>query len=339
MKFDHIRTFLEIAASGSFSRTAENLNVTQSTVSGRVRAMEEQLGRPLFRRGHAGVELTSAGQRFRRYAEGIERLWQQSQQQVALPEGYRTVLALGAQVSLWERLILDWMPRMRRQAPTVALQVQADYSHSLMRQLADGLLDICVMYQPRQIAGLVIEDLFEETLVMAAKEPRDVSAGLGRGLRVRGLGGHFPGAAQRSVSGYGNPRGLGGPRRAGIAVHPAKRRLGIFSAAHGGPAGCERRDCTWYTVRPPHAAPPTWCTPPTPRMRKCWRWPSTLLRDIARDAKKPNGDARDSGCRRFLFWFYTPSFIATDVRVSGMVVDGFEVLDADAVAGDARIVR
>ncbi len=177
MKFDHIRTFLEIAASGSFSRTAETLNVTQSTVSGRVRAMEQQLGRPLFTRGRGGVELTSAGQRFRRYAEGIDRLWQQSRQQIALPEGYRTVLALGAQVSLWERLILDWMPRMRRQAPNVALQVQADYSHSLMRQLADGLLDICVMYQPRQIAGLVIEDLFEETLVMAAKEPREVSAG------------------------------------------------------------------------------------------------------------------------------------------------------------------
>ncbi len=175
MKFDHIRTFLEIAASGSFSRSAENLNVTQSTVSGRVRAMEQRLGRPLFTRGHTGVELTSAGQRFRRYAEGIERMWQQSRQQVGLPEGYRTVLALGAQVSLWERLILEWMPRMRRRMPTVALQVQADYSHSLMRQLTDGLLDICVMYQPRQIAGLVIEDLFEETLVMVATEPRDVS--------------------------------------------------------------------------------------------------------------------------------------------------------------------
>lgn len=115
------------------------------------------------------------GQRFRRYAEGIERLWQQAQQQLALPGGYRTVLALGAQVSLWERLILDWMPRMRRQAPAVALQMQADYSNSLMRQLSGGLLDICVMYQPRHAAGLVTEDLFEETLVMASREPRDVS--------------------------------------------------------------------------------------------------------------------------------------------------------------------
>ena len=175
MKIDHIRTFLEITASGSFSRSAENLNVTQSTISGRVRAMEDQFGRRLFTRGRAGVELTSAGQRFRRYAEGIEQLWQQSQQQVTLPEGYRTVLALGAQVSLWERLILDWMPRMRQQMPSVALQVQADYSHSLMRQLSDGLLDICVMYQPRHISGVIIEDLFEETLVMAAPEPRDVA--------------------------------------------------------------------------------------------------------------------------------------------------------------------
>ncbi len=177
MKFEHIRTFLEVAASGNFSRAAETLNVTQSTVSGRIKSMEQQFGRILFTRGRSGVVLTSAGQRLRRYAEGIERMWQQSHQQVILPEGYRTVLALGAQVSLWERMILEWMPRMRRQAPTVALQVQADYSHSLMRQLTDGLLDICVMYQPRHVAGLVIEALFEETLVMASKEPRRVSPG------------------------------------------------------------------------------------------------------------------------------------------------------------------
>jgi len=175
MKLENIRTFLEIAACGSFNLAAETLNVTQSTVSARVKSMEQQLGRPLFTRGHSGAELTSAGLRFRRYAEGIDRMWQQSQQEVTLPEGYRTVLALGAQVSLWEQLILDWMPRMRHQAPTVALQVQADYSHSQMRQLSDGLLDIGVMYQPRHASGLVIEGLFEETLVMAATDSRDVS--------------------------------------------------------------------------------------------------------------------------------------------------------------------
>ena len=177
MKIDHVLTFLEIAACGNFNRAAENLNVTQSTISARVKTMEEQFGRPLFRRSHAGAELTSAGHHFRRYAMGIQRLWQQAHQEVTLPKGYRTVLALGAQVSLWDRLILKWMPRMRKSAPNVALRVEADYSTSLMRQLTDGLLDIGVMYAPRQTPGLVIEDLFEETLVSVTTHERDVTEG------------------------------------------------------------------------------------------------------------------------------------------------------------------
>lgn len=175
MKIDHIQTFLEIASCGSFNRAAENLNVTQSTISGRVKVMEDYFGSPLFTRDHSGVDLTLAGKRFFHYAEGIQRMWQESKQEVTLPRGYRTAIALGSQVSLWERLILEWMPRMREQAPNVALNVQADYSMSLMRQLSDGLLDIGVMYQPRHVSGLIIEDLFEETLVMASNAPRDVS--------------------------------------------------------------------------------------------------------------------------------------------------------------------
>ena len=177
MKIDHLLTFLEIAACGNFNRAAENLNVTQSTVSARIKTIEEQFGRPLFKRSHAGVELTSAGHHFRRYALGIQRLWQQAHQEVTLPQGYRTVLALGAQVSLWDRLILKWMPRMRQKASDVALRVEADYSNSLMRQLIDGLLDIGVMYTPRQTMGLVVDDLFEETLIAVTTRERDVTDG------------------------------------------------------------------------------------------------------------------------------------------------------------------
>ena len=92
MKIDHIRTFLEISDCGNFNRAAENLNVTQSTVSARVKTMEERFGRLLFTRGHAGVELTSAGQHFRQYALNIQRLWQQAQQHISLPENFRNTV-------------------------------------------------------------------------------------------------------------------------------------------------------------------------------------------------------------------------------------------------------
>ena len=174
MKIEHIRTFLEISDCGNFNRAADNLNVAQSTVSARVKSMEESFGRELFRRNHAGVELTSAGQHFRQYALNIQRLWQQAHQRITLPENFDHALGLGSQVSLWDSLILKWIPWMRRNAAAIALHVEADYSPSLMRQLADGLLDIGVMYQPRQTPGLIIEDLFEETLILVATD-RDES--------------------------------------------------------------------------------------------------------------------------------------------------------------------
>jgi len=54
----------------------------------------------------------------------------------------------------------------RREAPDVALHVVADYSPSPMRQLADGAMVIGIMYEPRQMAGLVIEDLLVDDLFL-----------------------------------------------------------------------------------------------------------------------------------------------------------------------------
>lgn len=177
MNLEHIWTFLEVADTGNFNRAAENLNVTQSTVSSRIKSLEQSFGHPLLVRSHSGCELTAAGHQFRHYANGMQRLWQKSHQAVTLKPGFRSVLSICAQVSLWERLVLDWIGWMRERAPDVALRIEADYSPSQMRQLADGLLDIGVMYQPRHASGLVVEKLLEEKLVLVATDERQVSPG------------------------------------------------------------------------------------------------------------------------------------------------------------------
>ncbi len=177
MNIDHVRTFLEVAATGNFTRAAERLNVTQSTVSTRIQALEGSLDRPLFARGRSGAALTAAGQQFQHYALTMLRSWQQAQREIALPSGYGGVLSIGAQVSLWERLIRDWIPWLRSMAPDVILRVEADYSESLMRQLSDGLLDIGVMYRPRTTHGLEVEKLLEERLVLVSTRRRTLTKG------------------------------------------------------------------------------------------------------------------------------------------------------------------
>ncbi len=177
MNIEHLRTFLDIASTGSFHRTAERLNVTQSTVSARVKALETQLDRPLFARLRSGVALTAAGRRLRRHAETAVKAWEQGRQSVGLPEALRTVVGFGVQMTLWERLGVPWLRWMRETAPDHGLNVTADYSDALMRQLDDGLLDLAVMFVPRTRASLVIEELFSEELILVSTTPRTAEGG------------------------------------------------------------------------------------------------------------------------------------------------------------------
>jgi len=174
MNIDLARTFLEIVETGNFNRAAERLHVTQSTVSMRIKALEDELGRPLFVRSKAGTELTAAGVQFRRYASMMVRVWEQARQEIALPPGFKTVLNVGGQFSLWDRLLVQWIPWMRTALPEVALRAEVGLSDGLMRQLAEGLLDIGVMYSPQSRPGLHIEKLLEERLVMASTRRRSV---------------------------------------------------------------------------------------------------------------------------------------------------------------------
>src|SRR5690348_18390414 len=99
------KTFLEIVATGSFIRAAERLNVAQTTVSARIRLLEQQLGRSLFVRNKSGASLTPAGEQFLRYAPTFVQLWQRIRQQVAVPSGHRAMLTVGSEVSLWQPLL------------------------------------------------------------------------------------------------------------------------------------------------------------------------------------------------------------------------------------------
>ena len=162
------RTFLEITESGTFIGAAKRLNVTQSTVTMRIKALEKDLGRPLFVRGKGGITLTAAGERFGRFATALVRVWRQARQEIALPPQYRTILTVGGQFSLWHRLLLRWAGWMRDHAADVALQAEIGPADWLNRQLADGLIDLAVLYAPHGRSGMVIEKLLDESLVLVA---------------------------------------------------------------------------------------------------------------------------------------------------------------------------
>jgi len=171
MDIELARTFLAIVSAGSFARAAERLNVSQTAVSARVRSLEEQLRRPLFVRNKAGATLTPAGESFLRHAPALVQLWERARHAVAVPAARRAVLAAGTELSLWDPLLLRWLLWMARAAPDVALRARVGLPEELMDQVAEGILDVAVLYAPRYRPGLRVELLAEERLVMVTTPP------------------------------------------------------------------------------------------------------------------------------------------------------------------------
>lgn len=165
------RTFLTIVTTGNFIKAADRLHVTQSTVSARIHALEEQLGCTLFVRNKAGTTLTPAGRQFQKHASTLVRTVEQARHDVGIPRGFRAALTVGGRFGLWEQFLLKWLPLMRERAPDISVRAEIGFEAELMQGLVEGRLDIGVMYTPQSRPGLTVEALLEERLVLVSTDP------------------------------------------------------------------------------------------------------------------------------------------------------------------------
>ena len=177
MDIEQARTFLTIAANGSFLEAARQLHLTQSTVSARIQRLEEELDARLFVRNRSGASLTQAGRRFLQHAKRLVLTAEQARHEIGLPSRYRATIRIGGRIALWEGLLPQWVGRMRRVAPDIAIHSEIGFEEDLMRHLIEGTLDIGLMYTPSHSPELVVEHLFDEVLVLVSTRLDDTQPG------------------------------------------------------------------------------------------------------------------------------------------------------------------
>lgn len=164
------RTFLTVVAAGNFVNAAERLHVSQSTVSTRIHTLEGHLGCILFVRNKAGTTLTAAGRQFQRHASTLVRTVEQARHDIGIPKGFSGTLAIGGRIGLWEEFLLQWLPQMHKNHPSIAIRAESGLEPEIMSGLIEGRLDIGVMYAPQSRPGLKVEKLFEERLILVSTE-------------------------------------------------------------------------------------------------------------------------------------------------------------------------
>lgn len=149
MQIDLIETFLDLIETRSFNRTADRMGVTQSTVSARVKALEQALGATLFRRSRAGTDLTTEGLRFETHARLLRQEWTAARRAVAPSGEAALTLRLGIQNDLTAAHLGPLMAEFRRALPQTAFYVEPDYSTQMCADLVTGALDFALVFTPK----------------------------------------------------------------------------------------------------------------------------------------------------------------------------------------------
>ncbi len=186
MELRHLRYFLAVAESCHFRNAAEELLVSQPTLSQQIKDLEKELGTSLFERAGRGARLTQAGETFRDYARRAINVLEEGQ--VALQEFddlLRGHLTIGVVQTVNVYLTPAVVVRFLKAYPKVNLHIVELSANDIEEGILSGRLDLGISFSPSSGRELQCEKLFEEELVLAV-HPKHRLAGRKR-IRIADL--------------------------------------------------------------------------------------------------------------------------------------------------------
>lgn len=167
MDTDQLMAFDRIVREGSFSRAAQVLDISQPTISARIRALEAAVGGALFVRGGRRLALTEVGESFLPYAQRALAVVEEGREAARLTrEGQRGRLTLGVIESLTGGFLASAVARFQREHVQVELFIRAGHTDQIVEMLDDGVVKLGLITWP--FWGSDLEPLlrFREPLVL-----------------------------------------------------------------------------------------------------------------------------------------------------------------------------
>jgi DNA-binding transcriptional LysR family regulator len=176
MELYQLRTFAAVAEFGHVTRAAEKLHVSQPAVSAQIKALEEELGMPLFDRTPTGMVLTAPGKRLLAQAERVLAAAQEMRAEArSLAGAVAGRLRLGS-VSDPESIRLgEFLSRAVELYPLLELDVQHQVSGAAFESVRNGELDASfyfgILTHPT-VASLALHEVAYRVVAPAAWKDR-----------------------------------------------------------------------------------------------------------------------------------------------------------------------
>lgn len=176
--FRHYVAFVTIAEELSFVKAAAKLNITQPALSAQIRQLEDWHGERLFKRGHAGTELTESGRSFLAWARQI--LHMRGDGLKATSRKYSPAkwpFRLGYSPFVNHGLIQEALRGYREIVPERGINTSSEGTGELLRMLDDGRLDAAIVTLPIYESELSEHEICADRLLVCLRKDDPLALG------------------------------------------------------------------------------------------------------------------------------------------------------------------
>ena len=183
LEIQQLEQFVALARAGTFTRAAEELNLSQPALSRSIRRLEDEVGQPLFERKPREVVLTNLGELLLERAKKILSLVNDTSSLIADADRQGRV-RLGAIPTIAPYMLPELLQGFQAEHPNISVGVMEDYTENLIKGVSHGEIDLAIIALPVQAKYLESEALFDEELhlVLPQKHPllehREISAAM-----------------------------------------------------------------------------------------------------------------------------------------------------------------
>lgn len=170
INFDLYYIFYVVANSGSISKAAETLYITQPAVTLQIKKLEEQLGISLFTRTKHGVKLTEEGLVLYDYVKkGIESIINGENALTNLKNLDSGIIRIGASTTVCRHVVMPYLEQFHEIYPNIEIQIVNNLTTNLLTELRNGNLDMLILNMPMNEA--------KDLKIIKAKEVQDIFIG------------------------------------------------------------------------------------------------------------------------------------------------------------------
>lgn len=166
MDMEALKTFLTLAETGSFSRTAQRMILAQSTISKRIGELEREMGETLFVRERSGAALTAAGKLLHEYAEQMVNMEAKLKRQMQRKSQYAGYLVLGTVYAYFDTGLSPMLRSFSEAHPDIAVKVRFGHTASMLAELNQAHIDVAFTHHPFQHPEYVCELICEDDMIL-----------------------------------------------------------------------------------------------------------------------------------------------------------------------------